>query len=273
MPDPNPIKKAIGLEELEKLAQRTHAEMQTLGAQTAAAIKSGEVTDNTIKLYPSTDKSGDPAITLDLPAEYLLDQAKTAFVGKFAWSEAAYPGSTDPSLNNKPVMVLAVKGSDNSVAYSFLNMAALVDTYKAKAGDKDASTTVTVSGYEIEVVVNTSADSGNRLEKKADGLFVGPEKVAGATAGHFAGLDANGHLTDSGKGADDFVAAEAGKRLMTDAEGTKLSGVAEGATKVEAGETAGNIKIGGVETPVVTFASDAEVSAMLDEVFGAEAGA
>ncbi len=261
-------KKATSLDQLKLLAQRTHQEVQTLGTKVASSIKSGEVADNAIKLYTSADKSGAPAITLDLPAEYLLDQAKTTFVGKFAWSEAAYPGSTDPGLKDKPVMVLAVKGSDTSEADSFLIMAALVDTYKAKAEGKDATTTVTVAGYEIEVVVNISAASGNRLEKKADGLFVGPETVTGATAGHFAGLDADGHLTDSGKAAGDFVAAEEGKRLITDAEGTKLAGVAEGATKVEASAIPGHIKVNGAETTVVEMADDAEVTAMINSVFG-----
>lgn len=51
------------------------------------------------------------------------------------------------------------------------------------------------------------------------------DKVASATSGNFAGLDANGNLTDSGSKASDFVAAESGKRLMTDAEGTKLAGI------------------------------------------------
>lgn len=69
-----------------------------------------------------------------------------------------------------------------------------------------------------------------------------------------------------------------GKRLMTDAEGTKLDGIAEGATKVEKSATNGNVKIGGVETVVYTepsdvihgtVASDEDVTAMLTEVFGA----
>lgn len=51
------------------------------------------------------------------------------------------------------------------------------------------------------------------------------DKVVSATSGNFAGLDANGNLTDSGSKASDFVAAESGKRLMTDAEGTKLAGI------------------------------------------------
>lgn len=69
--------------------------------------------------------------------------------------------------------------------------------------------------------------------------------------------------------AADVVAKEEGKRLMTDAEGTKLGGVAEGATKTEAGTTPGTLKINGVEVVVVSIATDAEVTEMLNEVFGA----
>lgn len=69
---------------------------------------------------------------------------KTTFVAKFKFDAATYPGATDPKLDGKPVMVLAVKGENpDSCTYSFLSMAALVDTYKAKVTGKDASTTVT----------------------------------------------------------------------------------------------------------------------------------
>lgn len=65
---------------------------------------------------------------------------------------------------------------------------------------------------------------------------------------------------------------------MTDAEGTKLGGVAEGATKVEASETNGNVKVNGDEVTVYTeptdvvhgaIATDNEVTEMLNEVFAA----
>lgn len=65
---------------------------------------------------------------------------------------------------------------------------------------------------------------------------------------------------------------EAGKGLSTNdyttEDKTKLGGIAEGATKVEAGGTAGCVKINGVDTPVVEFATDEEIAAMLAEVFG-----
>lgn len=177
-----------------------------------AAIKSLGVDGNTVNFYTSTDKSGTAAFSVDFPSELFLDQTKTTFVAKFKFDAATYPGATDPKLDGKPVMVLAVKGENpDSCTYSFLSMAALVDTYKAKVTGKDASTT-----------------------------------------GNFAALDGEGNLTDSGKKPADFVGAEAGKRLMSDAEGEKLAGVSEGATKTAASSTNGNVNIDGKEVVVYT---------------------
>lgn len=273
----------VRLAALKALAEKTKAEIDNINTDVSKAIKSLGVSGNTVSFYTSADKSGTAAFTFDFPKELFLDQAKTTFVQKFAFSTETYPGATDPKLAGKPVMVLAVKGQNpDSCSYSFLDMSALVDTYKAKATGKDASTTVTIAGYEVDVKVNVSAAAGNALVLKDDGLYVDisgkADKVKNATSGNFAALDANGNMTDSGKKPADFVAAETGKRLMTNAEGTKLDGIAEGATKVEKSATNGNVKIGGVETVVYTepsdvihgtVASDEDVTAMLTEVFGA----
>ena len=137
-------------------------------------------------------------------------------------------------------------------------------------GDYAKTTEVTAAINTALAAYAKTSDVNANLAQKAD-------KVVNATNGHFAGLDANGNLTDSGKKASDFVAAEAGKRLMTNAEGTKLGGIAEGATKVEASTTNGNIKINGTEVTVYTepadvvhgaIATDTEVTEMLNEVFG-----
>ena len=209
----------------------------------AAAFKSGKVDGNTVSLYTSTDQTGTAAFSFDFPTEYFLDQTKSVFVQTFAWSETAYPGSTNPNLDGKPVMVLAVKGDDNTVLYSFVDLTYLLDTY---TGGNTSTAKVTVDGKEITVAVNVPKAEVVDISGKAD-------KVADATEGNFAGLDANGNLTDSGKKASDFVGAEAGKRLMTDEEGTKLAGIAEGATKVEASATNGNIKVNGEEKTVYTL--------------------
>lgn len=282
------VNKLVKLASLKALAEKVNTELTPVKAAADAAFKSGKVEGNKVKIFTSTDKTGAAAFEFDFPVEMVLDQAKTTFVPKFTWSLETYPGTEDPGLNGKPVMVLAVKGSDGSMAYSFMGMAALVDTYKAKVAGKDASTTVTIAGYEVDVKVNISKDPDNVLEARADGLYVPKpketdisgkaDKVQPAVDGNFAGLDASGNLTDSGKKAADFVAAEAGKRLMTDAEGTKLGGIAANATKVEKSVTNGNIKINGVETQVYkepsdvvhgSIASTDDVTAMLNEVFGA----
>lgn len=279
------VNKLVKLASLKALAEKVNTELTPVKAAAIAAFKSGKVEGNKVKLFTSTDKTGVAAFEFDFPVEMVLDQAKTAFVPQFTWSLETYPGSEDPGLNGKPVMVLAVKGSDGSVAYSFMGMAALVDTYKAKVSGKDASTTVTIAGYEVDVKVNISKELNNVLEVRADGLYVPKTDISGkadkvqpAVDGNFAGLDASGNLIDSGKKAADFVAAEAGKRLMTDAEGTKLDGIAAAATKVEKSAANGNIKINGVETQVYkepsdvvhgSIASTEDVTAMLTEVFGA----
>ncbi len=246
--------KLAKLAELEMMAERIKGEIEKAGLGAADALRSGKQEGNTLNFYTSADGSGAPAVVFNLPAEMFLDQARTKFEKDFAWSAGTYPGSEDPSIDGKPVMTLAVKGDDGSVSFSFLDMSALVDTYKPKGGGKDASTTVTVAGYEIDVKVNISQEAGNQLQMKADGLYVPkPEavnvtgkadKVQGATEGDLATLDASGNLVDSGKKPSDF-------------------------SKVAAGSAAGKIKVDGADVTVVELATDAEVGEMLDSVFGA----
>lgn len=116
-----------------------------------------------------------PIFSIDVPVEYFLDQTKTTFVQEFAWSDTTYTGSTDPSLEGKPVWVMAVKGDNETVTYSFVNLEALVDVYTAKETN---SITVTVSDTnEISADVKISAEEGNIISVKEDGLFATVEDV------------------------------------------------------------------------------------------------
>lgn len=197
--------------ELKKRFTATDTSLKAAQAQIALAFKSGKVDGNTVTFYTSSDKTGDPVFTLDFPTEMFLDQTKTTFVPSFSFADGSYMGATDPKMDGKPVMVLAVKGEGKtaSVTYSFLDMAALVDTYKAKTDGKDKSTTITVSGYEIDVKVNISTDANNALTLGSDGGLFVPEaeeqdvsgkadKKVPAASGNLAGLDESGNLTDSG---------------------------------------------------------------------------
>lgn len=53
----------------------------------------------------------------------------------------------------------------------------------------------------------------------------------------------------------------------SDTDVAKLGGIAEGATKVEQSTTEGNIKVNGVETPVVTIASETDVAEVINGIF------
>lgn len=110
---------------------------------------------------------------------------------------------------------------------------------------------------------------------KGAGLY----KVTVDAEGHVSAAEAvtKTDITGLGIPAQDTtytdVTAGGTSGLMTGADKTKMDGIAVGATKVEASGTPGNIKINGSETPVVTIATDGEVTEMLNEVFGvAEAG-
>jgi len=102
-----------------------------IGTESAKAVKYLSVSGNTISFWKDENHTGTADFTVDFPVEYFLDQTKTTFVQSFAFetnSTSNYPGATDPNLEGKPVMVLAVKGTDNSVNYSFVDLTALVDT-------------------------------------------------------------------------------------------------------------------------------------------------
>lgn len=107
---------------------------------------------------------------------------------------------------------------------------------------------------------------------KGAGLY----KVTVDAEGHVSAAEAvtKTDITGLGIPAQDTtytdVTAGGASGLMTGADKTKMDGIAVGATKVEVSDTPGNIKINGSETPVVTIATDGEVTEMLNEVFGVD---
>lgn len=109
----------------------TLADLVDLGTRvkgvTDSAIKSASIANGVISLFRTADGSGTAAFTLNLPDEAFLDQQNSAFVPSFAWSAATYPGSTDPNLDGKPVLVLALKtqptgGGAAVISYQFIDI-------------------------------------------------------------------------------------------------------------------------------------------------------
>lgn len=281
------VKNLNNLGQLKKLATRAKAEIAKAAADATAAIKSGTYTNNTLSFFTSKDGTGTPVFTANLPEEMFLDQNKTAFVEKFHWSDEAYPGSTNPNLENKPVMVLAVKGDDGDT-YSFLNVEKLMNIYTPKAGD--GSATVAIDGFEISANVNLSDDSDNIITKDANGkLLAKHQDISGKAnklaedstkTGNILVRTADGDLADGGKtvGALADKPATATENNLAAFDGNKNpvdSGIpkADVQQKLASGAfTENNFRMtdanGFAKDAGFGLATDAEVDAMLDEVFG-----
>lgn len=183
---------------LASFASKVKSELTALDEKYAGSFRSLSVSGNTVSFFTTTDASGTAVASFDFPEELYLQQTGTEIVADFAWSAATYPGSTNPNLDGKTVLILAVKGNKSTnatVKYSFVDMANVIKAISAG----DAS--ITINGYAVSV--RLSEVTGNLLELKSDGLFVGSDdtkvdKVTNATSGNFVLFGANGAIADSG---------------------------------------------------------------------------
>lgn len=134
-----------------------------------------EYKDNKISLYDSSSK--DNVIgEIDLPVDMVVDQIKTKFSQKFKFDSTTYLDTENPNLDGKPVLVLAIKTSATADTFSFLNMESLVDVYTGGT-TKSAIISVDPETGVITNVVRISAETGNKIVQKDDGLFV-PNQTA-----------------------------------------------------------------------------------------------
>ena len=147
----------------------------------------------------------------------------------------------------------------------------------------DLSNYVQKDGDKVLSDNNFSDADKNKLDGIAEGAnnYTHPSHTAAASGFYKVTVDELGHvtavtavtkedITDLGIPGQDTTYQKATAEadgLMSKEHFSKVEGVAAGATKVEASATAGNIKINGTETPVVTIATDGEVAEMLAEVF------
>ena len=184
------------LEDAAKL-KHVNALSQLVKGKLDETIKSLSVSGNTVSFFASTDASGTAIATFDFPEELFLDQTGTTLVDNFAFSAATYPGATNPNLDGKVVLVLAVKGDGTppTVHYSFVDMAKLVDAYSP------ADNSININGYSIAVNISTTA--GNLLSLVNDGLLVEHDdtkvdKVSNAVTGNIVTFGASGAVVDSG---------------------------------------------------------------------------
>jgi len=104
-----------------------------------------------------------------------------------------YAGNTVSNLVFKPILQLATDTDNTFVPFAMSNKQ-LTDAVSQDASDID----------DIEALIPSGASSSNKLATASDipDITGKADKVSSATSGNFAGLDANGNLTDSGISAD-----------------------------------------------------------------------
>lgn len=140
--------------------------------------------DDTAALYEFTlitEESLDEALQA-LPKDQFLDLTKTTYVDSFTWSSTTYPNSTNPNLNGKPVLVLALKDSNGTVQYGFVSLNDLVDVYSGTAP-------ISVSGGTI-----SHATSGATAGSYGDSSAQTPA-FGGTFKALYTTVNATGHVT------------------------------------------------------------------------------
>ena len=130
-------------------------------------------------------------------------------------------GATVSSENNKAASEKAVRDAINALDVS--NITANLGASKTLSALSETDGKISATATSIQIaesqVTNLTTDLGNKADK-----------VASATSGNFAGLDANGNLTDSGKKASDFATSTQGGKADSAIQGVKLNGASSALT-------------------------------------------
>ena len=256
---PEATKKATSLDQLKKLAQRTQTQLTALETKVDEIVEAG----------------GEPNVLEGVK----VNGTALAFAEKLVDILMATGGANGTLAVN--VSDVAVKGLAGLAYLAQVSEAdldeALTAVLAAKAAKADVDTLIgTDTGKSVraiaaeelaeQLIPDDAKDSLDTLQEIADWIQDHPDD---ASAMNTAITKLQAIAAGIGGESDTYatvIAAIDGKIAEA------MSGIAAGATKVEASETPGNIKINGVETPVVVFATDTEVDDMLDEVFGPAAG-
>jgi hypothetical protein len=205
----------------------------TEGAVDVLIAVEKKATANTGYAASYTIKANGTALSpdIDIPKDFLV---KSATLETVTTADVPYQGAV---VGDKYIdFVINAKDASETAEHIYLPVNDLVDVYTAGNG-------LTESNNEFSVVI----DSTN-----ANGLSVGANGVALAAV----------TASTSGEGGTN------GAMLATDKE--KLNGISTEANKVTvATEGAGTIEIDGTSKTVVDFATNAEVTEMLDDVLPA----
>lgn len=191
-----------------------------------------------------------------------------------------------------PVDSLIEYVTSGSASGDMVVVAVDATTHKVTATITDGTITATKLSSAIQAQldkVDDLAEGATKVEKSSTNgnikinstetvVYTHPTHTAHTAGLYKVTVDALGHVTAATavtkSDLDTLIgtASASANGLMTSAQYTKLANITEGATKVEASSTVGNIVINGTETTVVPVATDTEVAELLSEKFSYTAG-
>lgn len=299
------VNKLTKLGHLKSLANKiksdyaTKAELAAIKVPEYSVAKQATAEAGFLSTYYLTKNGAQVGEKINIPKDFLVNSADIKTVET---ADTPYEGAQVGDLYID--FVINSKSADDTASHVYLPVNELVDAYtggngievsaqnliSAKIDTANANGLgVTAAGFKLDVATASTAGAMSAADKaKLDGIAEGANNYTHpAHTAHESGLykvtvDAQGHvsgaeaatkedITGLGIPAQDTTyqpaVADGADGLLTGADKAKLDGVAAGATKVEASTTPGNIKVNGTETPVVTIATDEEVTEMLAEVF------
>ena len=220
-------------------------------ADTTYTAADGAVTVDADAKTIGVNVSADADNGLQKKSDGLYVKDHTVDVVKKATANAGYIASYQVTVDG------TVVGADINIPKDYLVKSADI---KVVAAADDPYAGAVVGDKYIDFVVNTVGGDGNESHiylsvqdlvdeyTAGDGIEISATNVIAIKLG----TNANGlKVGAAGLELDEATTTAAGAMSATDK--TKLDGVAEGATKVEASDTNGNVKIGGTETTVYTL--------------------
>lgn len=298
------VNKLTKLDHLKSLANKiksdyaTKAELAAIKVPEYSVAKQATAEAGFLSTYYLTKDGAQVGEKINIPKDFLVNSADIKTVET---ADNPYEGAQVGDLYID--FVINSKSADDTASHVYLPVNELVDAYtggngievspqnviSAKIDSANANGLgVTEAGFKLDLATASTAGAMSATDKvKLDGIEDGANKYAHPEhTAHEGGLykmtvDSQGHVTNAeavtkeditglgipGQDTTYQKATAEADGLMSKEHFAKVEGVAAGATKVEASTTPGNIKINGSETPVVTIATDEEVTEMLAEIF------
>ena len=288
--------KDLGLRVAQEL-EKTNQKIEDIEIPEYSLVKQGTAESGYLSTYYLTKDGAQVGEKINIPKDFLVNSADILEVDT---ADQPYAGAQVGDLYID--FVINSKTADDTASHVYLPVNELVDAYTGGNGiDISASNVVSVkidsananglevgaAGLKLNAATASTPGAMSAADKtKLDGLsnYTHPSFTAHGSGLYKITVDKNGHVTAAeAVGKEDITGlgipaqdttygpavADGAAGLLTGADKSKLDGIAEGATKVEASATAGKVKVNGADITVVDIATDEEVQEMLDEIFPA----